>query len=240
MLIFKKTLFINKKQGHICLAIFLVFCLSLTVLRFGGNDTAPVMSYAVANKVIVIDPGHGGPDPGAKGQISQEKDITLAISQNLARYLSQAGALVIVLRQDDDDLAGNFKGSLLQRKRKDLSLRVAKAEDSHADLFISIHTNADPSPRWYGAQTFYNPKSEASKKLAEAIQGEMKRILGNTKREAKIGSYYILDKTPMPAVIVEVGFLSNPQEERLLNSSEYQSKVAYAIFSGIARNQAGE
>jgi N-acetylmuramoyl-L-alanine amidase len=195
------------------------------------------MSYALANRVVAIDPGHGGPDPGAKGKISQEKDITLAISKRLADYFSQAGAMVIVLRQDDHDLAGDFKGSLLERKRKDLSLRLARAQENHADLYISIHTNADPSPRWYGAQTFYNGKSQAGKPLAESIQKELVRILGNTRREAKAGSYYILDRASMPAVIVEAGFLSNPREEQLLNSPDYQSKLAYAIYSGVVKTQ---
>jgi N-acetylmuramoyl-L-alanine amidase len=199
----------------------------------------PIMSYALANQVIVVDAGHGGFDPGAIGPAKNvEKDITLAISRKLCETLSQAGALVIALREDDNDLAGeNFKGTIRERKRKDLAVRVAKAEENKADIYISIHCNADVSPRWSGAQTFYNGKSEKAKTIAVAIQDEFTRVLGNTNRKAKTGSYYITDKTDMAAVIVEVGFLSNPKEEQLLISEAYQDKIVYAIVSGIAKSQ---
>ncbi|MBC7075405.1 MAG: N-acetylmuramoyl-L-alanine amidase CwlD [Syntrophomonadaceae bacterium] len=197
------------------------------------------LSYGIANKIIVIDPGHGGFDPGAWRGDVLEKDITLQISKKLAERLSQAGAMVILLRETDcalipegdDEAVGGLK-------HQDLANRVKKANEARADLFISIHANADLSPKWSGAQTFYNSKSEQSKALAEAIQEELIRILGNTNRKVKTGNYYVLEHTEMPAVIVEVGFISNPREARLLTSSEYQSKLAYAIFSGIVKSQA--
>ncbi|HWQ73858.1 MAG TPA: N-acetylmuramoyl-L-alanine amidase [Syntrophomonas sp.] len=197
----------------------------------------PVLSYALAGRVIAVDAGHGGIDPGASRYGYEEKDITLAISKKLVRYLEQAGAQVINLRTGDGDLCGSdFKGTIRERKRKDLALRVEKAKNAKADLYISIHTNADVSPRWSGAQTFYKAGQEESERTAVAIQDELIRVLGNNKREAKTGSYYILDKAPMPIVIVEVGFLSNPREAKLLVSNDYQDKVAYAIFSGIIKS----
>jgi len=121
-----------------------------------------------------------------------------------------------------------------------LAVRVARAEENKADIFISIHANADVSPRWSGAQTFYSGHSEKSKKIAIAIQDELTRVLGNTNRKAKTGTYYITDKTDMAAVIVEIGFLSNPNEEKLLISEDYQNKLVFAIFSGIAKSQVME
>lgn len=233
-----RVLIIKRKPASIILAILLLPALCYWGSCLSNPLDQPVLSYSLVNHVIVVDAGHGGYDPGAIGPGKNvEKDITLAISLKLSELLSQAGALVINTRETDGDLAGeNFSGSLLERKRKDLAARVALAEENQADLYISIHTNADVSPRWSGAQTFYSPNSEKSKKIAVAVQDELTRILGNTTRKAKTGSYYITDKTKMTAVIVEVGFLSNPKEEKLLISSDYQDKIAYAIFSGIAKS----
>jgi N-acetylmuramoyl-L-alanine amidase len=212
--------------------------LSILAIRASLIPETPVMSYVIANQVIAVDAGHGGIDPGAiSSDKHAEKDITLAISQKLVRYLKQGGAKTINLRTGNQDLCGaNFKGSIRERKRHDLALRVQRAQSEQADLYISIHANADLSPRWSGAQTFYKAGQEESKVVALAIQKELIRILGNNKREAKTGSYYILDRAKMPIVIVEVGFLSNPQEAKLLISEDYQDKIAYAIFSGIVKS----
>jgi len=197
-----------------------------------------IPAYALASKVIVIDPGHGGCDPGASRGNYVEKDITLAIGQHLAKQLSEAGAMVVMLRTEDRDLVGDgFSGSIAARKREDLRLRVQKANEVKADLYISIHANADPSPRWHGAQVFYNPSSKPSKLTAVMIQEEITKQLGNTKRKALAGDYYVLRNTEMPAVIIEVGFLSHPQEASLLVNSDYQARMAQAIFAGIAQAQ---
>ncbi|MGI6468529.1 MAG: cell wall hydrolase [Syntrophomonadaceae bacterium] len=197
-----------------------------------------IPAYALASKVIVIDPGHGGCDPGAARGNYVEKDITLAISQHLAQKLSEAGAMVVMLRTADHDLVGDgFSGTLAARKREDLRLRVEKANELKADLYVSIHTNADPSPRWHGAQVFYNRSSQIGKLTAVMIQEEITKQLGNTKRKALPGDYYILRNTTMPAVIVEVGFISHPQEASLLADSDYQARMAQAIFAGIAQAQ---
>jgi len=240
MYIRKPYIFMEKKAS-ILLPMFLFIILSYGVVANEYQPAEPVLSYSLANQLIVIDPGHGGFDPGAwRGEL-MEKNITLSISKKLQQHLSQAGAIVVMLREEDKDLAGEqFKGSLKERKRQDLKARVDEANRLKADLYISIHTNADPSPRWFGAQTFYNARSEESKIMAECVQDELTRILGNTKRKAKPGSYYIIDKTKMPAVIVEVGFLSHPTEAKLLNDPAYQNKVAYAVFSGVVNYQASQ
>lgn len=197
-----------------------------------------IPAYALSSKVVVVDPGHGGCDPGASRGIYAEKDITLAISRQLARQLSQAGAMVVMLRNEDRDLVGDdFAGTIAARKREDLRLRAQKANEVTADLYVSIHTNADPSPRWSGAQVFYNAGSKTSKLAAVCIQEELTRQLGNTKRKAAPGNYYILKNTRMPAVIVEVGFISNPHEASQLASPDYQARLAIAILGGIAQAQ---
>lgn len=233
-----RIVYIKKRPAAIIMAITLFVMLCFLGIRSANQPEQPVMSYLIANQTIVVDAGHGGMDPGASHNNKIEKEITLAVSGKLVRYLSQAGARVINLRNNDQDLCeANFKGSIRERKRRDLSLRVERARENKADLYISIHTNADLSPQWSGAQTFYKAGNEKSAVLATSIQEEFKIILGNTKREAKTGRYFILDRAVMPAVIVEVGFLSNPHEAELLASSAYQDKVAYAIFCGIVKSQ---
>ena len=235
---FNRVWIFKRKPGSIILALILLPLLSIWGASLNDPHDYSVLSYSLTNQVIVVDAGHGGFDPGAIGAAKNlEKDITLAISNKLAYHLSQSGALVINIRDEDEDLAGeNFSGSLLERKRKDLAANVAVAEENKADLYISIHTNAIESPRWSGAQTFYSAHSEKAEKIAVSIQEELTAMLGNTTRKAKTGNYYVTNKTNMTAVIVEVGFLSNPKEEQLLISDEYQEKVAYAIFSGIAKS----
>lgn len=232
-----RILLIGRKTALISALISITLVLAAMATVNMNRSELPAMSYVIAGQVIAVDAGHGGIDPGASRDKYEEKDITLAISKKLVRYLDQAGAKAVNLRTGDGDLCGsNFKGTIRERKRRDLALRVEKATNAGADLYISIHTNADLSPRWSGAQTFYKAGQEDSKRTAIAIQDELVRILGNNNRKAKTGSYYIFNKASMPIVIVEVGFLSNPREVQLLASDAYQEKVAYAIFSGIVKS----
>lgn len=234
MIRIRRVYVIRKRNAALVLGGLLT--LALVFLAQGPPVDEEVFSYAVANQIIVIDPGHGGIDTGASRGNIVEKDITLAIAKRLARDLSQGGAAVILLRENGKDLAGDdFQGRIRDRKRKDMNTRVRRANDAKADLMISIHTNAELGSSSSGAQTFYQPGDEKSKMVASAIQEEMKRVLGNTRRKAVGGNYFVLKKTHMPAVIVEVGFISNPREAGMLTDPEYQSKVSYAIFSGITR-----
>lgn len=192
----------------------------------------------LAGRVIFIDPGHGGPDPGSVGgQGTLEKDVVLNIALMLRDYLTDAGALVHMSRTEDVDLSGMDAGPLAERKRRDLLARVDMINNSGADIMVSIHANAIGSPRWSGGQTFYHPESPpASRLLAEAIQRELVHITGQTDRAVNHHiQQIVLRQASMPAVTVEVGFLSNPQEERLLMGRAYQQKVAWAVFVGIGR-----
>ena len=191
------------------------------------------LSTALVGKLIVIDPGHGGKDAGARSQRgSLEKDITLEISKRLAVMLEQAGAAVIMTRDCDMWLADP---DAPHKKRSDLTKRVDIANRNKADAFISIHINSfvpDCSQR--GAQTFSQPGREEGKRLSESIQNELVRVLKNTDRKPQQIDYFIRH-SQVPAVIVEMGFLSNQNEEKLLLDSAYQSKSAFAIYCGLVR-----
>ena len=236
-----KSWFIPKRNLLIILAVLLFSLLCIIVLSNEIKKNQAVLSYGVANMVIVVDAGHGGRDPGAFRGDYVEKDITLAISKKLQNQLAQAGALVVMSRETDVDFTGkSFQGTYGASYRESVENRLQLINNSGAEYCISIHTNADTNTRWTGGQVFYNKKSEKSKILAESIQKEFKAILGNTNRKATTGDYYILNRTKMPAVIVEVGFISNPQEAKNLSDPLYQSKIAYAIFSGIVKSQTME
>lgn len=195
----------------------------------------------LSGKVIVLDAGHGYPDGGAESGDVQEKDIALNITQYLRDYLQESGALVIMTREDDTDLADPGQKGLSTRKSIDLRRRAQIVNNSDADLFISVHLNAIPSPRWRGAQSFYNPKSDENEKLASFLQDSFRAQLGNTDRSAKeLNSVFLLNQAKIPAALVEVGFLSNPEESQLLQSTSYQKKIAGSIYNGISRYYTNE
>ena len=156
-----------------------------------------------------------------------EKDINIDIAQKLCLFLEEAGADVYFTRNDDEALG--------QTKSEDMKKRISVVDESNADIMISIHQNAYPSENVKGAQTFYFKGSDGGKALAEKIQASLISALDEkNKRTAKENtSYYIIKNTEIPSVIIECGFLSNPDEERKLNTEEYGLKTAWAIFDGI-------
>ncbi|MEW5323286.1 N-acetylmuramoyl-L-alanine amidase CwlD [Geobacillus thermoleovorans] len=190
----------------------------------------------LSGRIIVLDPGHGGPDGGAVGGEVVEKDIALNVAKKLRDYLQQQGALVLMTRETDQDLASPSTRGYSRRKTEDLLERTAFVNRSNADLFISIHLNAIPSPRWRGAQTFYYGSFIENERLARFIQAELRRNLENTHRLAKmIDTVYLLKHAKIPGALVEVGFLSNPDERELLASDGYQTKLAASIYKGVLR-----
>ncbi|GAB6158674.1 N-acetylmuramoyl-L-alanine amidase [Desulfotomaculum varum] len=219
--------------GCLVLLALMVNIYKMTILKTEEQHIA-ALSYVLANKIIVVDPGHGGRDPGKIGVSGvPEKDINLAVAKRLATLLGEMGAAVILTRDSDIDLCDNTING--NKKRQDLNRRAEIANQREADLFISIHCNGFTSPREHGAQVFSQPGSEESKRLAESIQAAMTDILGNTTRKAKQVDYYVTRTTKMPAAIVEIGFVTNPKEDRLLQDPLYQSKVAWSIAAGLIK-----
>lgn len=195
-----------------------------------SNMVQPVYasSSVLNHKIIIVDPGHGGFDPGKPGVKGEdEKHLNLKIALMLRNYLENAGAIVIMTRTTDDDVDG-MDG--VKHKSKDMVERKKLSEGG--DILVSIHQNSFTQPSVHGAQTFFNGKSEEGKLLARSIQSAIKQYTDETnKREAKSNTnYYVLKATQIPAVIVECGFLTNPEEETRLNSKEYQQRMALGIF----------
>jgi len=200
------------------------------------SQAVKAMSWAVAGRTFIVDPGHGGEDPGkvSPGGV-YEKDINLAVAKKLSAVLSQGGGQVILTRDEDEALSNN-ESTVRQRKRADLERRWELAADSKADLYIALHCNSFPQGKWYGAQTFYSPAVPGSKELATYIQDELTTFLGNTTRKPKADNVsLIFTKARIPIVNIEMGFLSNPREEQLLQDPAYQDKIAWSVYAGVVR-----
>ncbi|WP_261303065.1 N-acetylmuramoyl-L-alanine amidase CwlD [Paenibacillus andongensis] len=213
------------------------------VYELPATKTWSEWTLPLSGKTIALDAGHGGPDGGASSKEGVvEKDINLAITLHLRDYLQQAGAIVVMTRETDTDLAEAGTKGYSKRKTQDLHKRADLINENNADLFLSVHLNSIPSQKWRGAQTFYYPNNPNNPNLAALIQLELRKNLENTDRVAKMAdkTVYLLKTLKIPSALVEVGFLSNPEEARLLASEKYQKMVAASVYQGILRYYAGE
>ena len=188
------------------------------------------------NKVIVIDPGHGGIDGGAKSENGViEKDINLSISLKTKAALESKVYKVIMTRSEDVGLYTEGK-KVREKKIEDLGNRVKIKKENKCDAFISIHQNMFPQKNCKGAQV-WSANNEPSQKLGKIIQQKFKEEVDqNNKREAKVAKkeYKILnDGYEGASVIVECGFLSNPEECELLGKEDYQNKIANTLANAI-------
>lgn len=219
----------NIRYSRSTALVVLYICLILLGIdRLYINNVKQVSTLPVNHKVIALDAGHGGKDPGKVAQDgTEEKGINLEITKKLQAFLEEGGAVVINTRVSDNAVGEN--------KRMDLKNRVEITKANKADMLVSIHQNSYPQDSVKGAQVFYNKNSEASKQLAYSIQKRLKDVADSKNdRVAKANAnYYILKQVDVPAVIVECGFLSNSVEKQKLTSSEYQEKIAWAIYMGI-------
>lgn len=214
----------------------------LTVTLSDGQDVADMDQRLLlksapqkipAETVIVLDPGHGGSDPGAMRGNVQEKEITLAIIDKLERLLQSRGAKVILTRTDDSFVS--------------LEERVAVTNRIKPDLFLSVHINAmESATHICGIETYY--ENDESRALAETIHESLVNGLDAPDRAVRKARFYVINHTPIPAVLAEVGFISNPEERDKLISADYQTKIAQALADGvnlyldkrIAKNKSGE
>lgn len=181
------------------------------------------------DKVIVLDPGHGGSDSGAIGfNKTQEKTITLAIGQKLKTLLEKAGAKVVMTRQTDVDVYGPNASAT-----NELQARSKVGNDNKADLFISLHIDAFSKPTAGGITTYYYKKTGYDAMLAQNIQEQLDTISNFSDRGTKMAGFYVLKHTDMPAVLIEMGFISNPDEEKMLNTPQIQQQFGQSIVKGL-------
>ena len=198
------------------LLIFLLWAAPF-VVGYGADPAVPT---------IVIDPGHGGTDRGARGRIPycEEKKICLQTARLVKQYLDQLGYHVVMTRTSDAFIS--------------LPGRVEIANQSACNIFVSIHFNSSSSPLAQGIEVFFSEagektRSKSSKKLADSILSRVIRRTSASSRGVKRGNFYVIRETNMPSVLVEGGFISNPEERSFLKSRDYQEKIARGIADGI-------
>jgi N-acetylmuramoyl-L-alanine amidase len=212
--------------------LFLVYICAgrLSSISVGSNLTGKEKEE---KKVILLDAGHGGIDPGKISVTgTNEKEINLNIALKVRERLEKAGYEVIMTRETDDGL---YQESDSNKKVADMKQRCLLAEENNVDILVSIHQNSYQSEGVKGAQVFYYSHSTEGKKLAECIQEKFKEYVDkdNGRMAKDNDSYYILLNVKCPAIIAECGFLSNYEEAELLETEKYQEKVADAVAAGV-------
>lgn len=207
--------------------ILFVFILTLCTFTFVNAE-----EQQLKGKIIYLDAGHGGRDPGAMYKDLKESEINLQISNELKIKLESHGAIVYQTRIGDYDISKIYTKN---HKKNDLETRAKIINESDCDIYISIHLNSDPSPTWNGTQIFYTNKNEKNKELAQIIQNEFKEKL-KSKREIKpLKNMYLFDRIKKPGVLIEAGFISNANDRYLLKNKEHQKKIADTITDALIK-----
>lgn len=212
----------NKYKLLILICFFLI---TITLPKV----TASVNSMNLLGKVIILDSGHGGVDAGATGNQIIEKDLNLILTRKLEKELVSRGATVYLTREDDNDLST----TTVNRKRSDLYNRAKYINKISPNMYISIHLNSVTNSSWRGLQVFYTTKNEENKLIAKTITNHLKESISNVREIKKDNTYYMYKHITSPGVLIEAGFISNPNDSYLLRNKEYQDKLISSISDSI-------
>lgn len=227
---------LSKKRIILVTGMVMIAMFAFVFQTASVKKSVQTVALPVSNKVIVIDAGHGIPDEGAESTSgTTEAETNLRIALKLQNLLEQAGATVILTRSDENAIYDLDSKTLKQKKVSDIHNRVKIGNESSADLFLSIHLNKIPQEQYWGWQCFYKDGNEQSQKLAKSLQENLNEaIQKENKRVAmKLDNVYIIKHVEIPISIVECGFLSNKEEEKLLLEDSYQDRLAWGIYNGI-------
>ena len=236
-LVYKKRANVFTVKMVIVSVIFLLLSLMFCLFgRFNASEDLTVSDSAYSDSLcVLIDAGHGGIDGGAEVDGIFEKNLNLSVSQKIFDFLSLYNVDCVMTRTDDSLLSDGDSGS---RKRGDLLKRVKIAKSYESPIFVSIHMNKFPEEKYNGLQVFYSVNNFGSENLAKYLQEmTVKYIQPDNKRQIKPAttSIFVLDRLECPSVLVECGFMSNPDELNRLNDDEYQNKLAFVLSSAIMK-----
>lgn len=206
--------------------LFIFFVFSLNYVKAKQNEN----SLPLLGEIIYVDPGHGGLDPGAISKTIIEKELNLILSKKLQEELMKKGAIVYLTREEDKDLS-NPNASM--RKRSDLANRAYFINQSDASLYVSIHLNASNDSTWQGFQIFYDDINKENKILAETITKSVKSKIKLVRSPKEKNDYYMYSRIQVPGVLIELGYITNPNDNYLLRQESYQDKLISAIGVGI-------
>lgn len=210
--------------------LLILICFFLLTISL-PNVTASINNLNLLGKVIVLDAGHGGTDSGAKNGKIVEKELNLLLVKKLEKELISRGATVYLTREEDNDLSARTT----ERKRSDLYNRAKYINTIKPNMYISIHLNATTSSSWKGLQVFYNKNNEENKVIAETITNNLKNNINNIREVKEENKYYMYKYIKYPGVLIEAGFISNPDENYLLRQEEYQNKLIILIADAIEK-----
>lgn len=209
----------------------IIFVLIMFLLTFAFSHIVAVSASGYNGITIVLDAGHGGRDGGSVGVNGTiEKEINLKYTLALKEKLVSAGYRVELTRKTDDGL---YLESAKNKKMSDLNARMEIIKRANPNLVISIHMNSFSSQSAHGASTYYRSGDESGQIVSDLIQQSLNTYLGAPSTKGKVGDYYILNESYYTAVLIECGFLSNPEEEHLLNTDEYLEKFVDAVYNAI-------
>jgi len=214
------------KKGYMLFLLIISLC-SFNFVSANKSE----YNLELIGKVIYIDPGHGGADPGTIYKDIYEKDINLDICLKLQKVLESEGAIVYLTRYGDYDLSNNS----YSRKKSDLNNRAKIVNESGADIYISIHLNSISSSTWKGAQVFYDDVNEKNIKIANLFQEQLKKDLKTNREVKEIKTMLMNRKITIPGILIEAGFLSNPNDRYLLRQDDYQYKICNSIRDGLIK-----
>lgn len=225
--------FVRKLTLTVMVVVLLGVCAA--VAAFQQETPVTVEALPLSGWRILVDPGHGGYDGGAKARDSGvwEKVINLAVAKQVEKSLIARGAAVFMTRTGDEDLCTDDRPANKTMKREDMENRIALAVEAKADMVLSIHMNEYRQRSQSGPQVFYRQGCDSGRLLAGAMQEALIAALSPKKeRSAMAGDYFIL-QLDVPSVLIECGFISNAAEEKLLLSEDYQVKLGQAIADGV-------
>jgi N-acetylmuramoyl-L-alanine amidase len=221
-----------KLKSLILVVLAFLFALCAGTIIF--VNAKPTGNYNVPNAkyTVVIDAGHGGIDGGSVGKFTGvcESELNLVYAYNLAEQFKQMGITSVLTRTDSNGLYDKNAKSL---KKSDMQKRKEIIDKTNPDVVISIHMDSFALSSTKGAQAFFKKGNNEGEVLANCVQNQLATTLSNAKKSAKVGDYYLVNCTNLPAVLVECGFISNKEEEVLLQTKAYQDKVCYGIMSGV-------
>jgi len=219
------------KRAILFLIIMLIIGTGFSLISAKGQKNITKEDLCLSEKTIVIDPGHGGRDRGTEGKVlgTIEKDLNLKVAQNIKKELEdRTDAKVILTREDDTSLLPETK------QKEELQARVKLAKDHSADLYISIHHDAFEDTNVKGITTHYGVNKRKDKQLAKIVQKAIFNKNIDTRDRGVQGSdFLVLRENSSPSILIELGFTSNEDDERRMNSSEFQAKTQQGIVDGV-------
>lgn len=226
---------INKKSLKLTLSMICCFVLLAVCARI-TERALPTAAEAAERPVIVLDAGHGGLDSGAVGgNGTLEKDVNLSIVRILRDMLELSGFEVVLTRSEDISIYDAGVEGIRNQKLSDMDNRLEIVQSYPDSIFLCIHQNNYTDPKYFGGQMFYNNNNPDNRTLAQIMQNKFAELQPGNDREIKLSGdeLFLLKSNPNPSLMIECGFLSNPDEEARLSTWEYQQQVAFTIFGGV-------